>query len=156
MNVHHIFLWLDHSGLANVIRSSTWAFAALEVVHLLGLTLLLGSIAVLDLRLLGVGLKDQTVTEIALDTSPWTMIGLGTVTVTGIIMAVAEANRLYDSGPFLIKMVLFVLAVTLTFTFHRGVTKSPPPSAGAALRGGIVSLLLWFGVGFAGRAIAFF
>ena len=155
MNLHHIFLWLDHSALAALIRNSTWAFAALEVVHLLGLTLLLGSIAVLDLRLLGGGLRDQTVTEIALDTSPWTMIGLGMVTVTGIVMAVAEANRLYESGPFFIKMVLFVLAVILTFTFHRGLTKSEP-SAGAALRGGIVSLLLWFGVGFAGRAIAFF
>lgn len=155
MHVHAIFLWFDHCALANVIRNSTWAFAALEVVHLLGLTLLLGSIAVLDLRLLGGGLKDQTVTEIALDTSPWTMIGLGTVTLTGVVMAVAEANRLYESGPFFIKMVLFVLAVILTFTFHRGLTKSEP-SAGAAFRGGIVSLLLWFGVGFAGRAIAFF
>jgi hypothetical protein len=155
MNVHPIFLWLDHSALATLIRNSTWAFAALEVIHLLGLTLLLGSIAVLDLRLLGGGLKDQTVSEIALDTSPWTMIGLGTVTVTGIIMAVAEANRLYESEPFFIKMVLFVLAVILTFTFHRGLTKSEP-SAGAAFRGGIISLLLWFGVGFAGRAIAFF
>lgn len=155
MTVHGIFLWLDHSALANVIRASTWAFAALEVVHLLGLTLLLGSISVLDLRLLGAGLRDQTVTEIAVDTSPWTMIGLGTVTLTGIVMAVAEANRLYESGPFTIKMVLFVLAVIFTFTFHRGLAKSEP-TAGSALRGGIVSLLLWFGVGFAGRAIAFF
>ena len=155
MNVHRIFLWFDHCALANVIRASTWAFAALEVIHLLGLTLLLGSISVLDLRLFGAGLRDQTITEIAVDTSRWTMIGLGTVTVTGIVLAVSEANRLYDSGPFLIKMILFVLAVIFTFTFHRGLTKSEP-SAGSALRGGIVSLLLWFGVGFAGRAIAFF
>jgi hypothetical protein len=155
MNVHAIFRWFDHCALATLIRDSTWAFAALEVVHLLGLTLLLGSIAVLSFRLLGGGLKDQTVMEIALDTSPWTMIGLGTVTVTGIIMAVAEANRLYDSEPFFIKMILIVLAVILTFTFNRGLTKAEP-SAGAALGGGIASLLLWFGVGFAGRAIAFF
>jgi hypothetical protein len=155
MKLHAIFLWFDHSALANVIRDSTWAFAALEVVHLLGLTLLLGSIAVLDLRLLGGGLKDQSVTEIALDTSPWTMIGLATVTLTGIVMAVAEANRLYGSGPFFIKMLLFALAVILTFTFHRKITRSEPTAA-AAFWGGLASLVLWFGVGFAGRAIAFF
>jgi hypothetical protein len=155
MNLHPIFLWLDHSALANIVRESTWAFAALEVIHLFGLTLLLGSISVLDLRLLGGGLRDQTVSEIALDITPWTMIGLGTVVATGLVLATAEANRLYESGPFLIKMILFALAVTFTFTFQRGLTKSEP-SHGAALRGGIVSLLLWFGVGFAGRAIAFF
>jgi hypothetical protein len=155
MNIHGIFLWLDHSALSNVVRESTWAFAALEVIHLFGLTLLLGSISVLDLRLLGGGLRDQTISEIALDTTPWTMIGLGTATITGLILAVSEANRLYDSGPFMIKMALFVLAVVFTFTFQRRLTRSEP-SAGAALRGGIISLLLWFGVGFAGRAIAFF
>ena len=155
MNLHPIFLWLDHSALANVVRASTWAFAALEVVHLFGLTLLLGSISVLALRLLGGGLRDQTISEIALDTTPWTLIGLGTVTLTGIVLAVAEANRLYESGPFLVKMILFALAVLYTFTFQRRLTKFEPSHA-AALGGGIVSLLLWFGVGFAGRAIAFF
>lgn len=155
MNLHPVFLWLDHSALANLVRASTWAFAALEVIHLFGLTLLLGSISVLDLRLLGGGLRDQSISEIALDVTPWTMIGLGTVTVTGVILATAEAGRLYESGPFLIKMILFALAVVFTFTFQRGLAKSEP-SRGAAVRGGIISLLLWFGVGFAGRAIAFF
>ena len=83
------------------------------------------------------------------------MIGLATSAFSGIILAVSEANRLYDSDPFLIKMILFILAVVFTFTFNRGLSKSEP-SRGAALLGGIVSLLLWFGVGFAGRAIAFF
>jgi len=155
MSLHHIFVWLDHSALANLVRASTWAFALLEVIHLLGLTLLLGSISVLDLRLLGAGLCDQSISEIAEDTSRWTMIGLGTVTLTGVVLATAEATRLYESGPFLIKMILFALAVIFTFTFHRGLLKREP-SARAAARGGIISLLLWFGVGFAGRAIAFF
>jgi hypothetical protein len=155
MTVHHIFLWLDHSALANLIRASTWAFAALEVVHLFGLTLLLGTLSVLDLRLLGVGLRDQSISQIASDTSPFTMIGLATSALTGVVLAVAEANRLYESGPFLIKMILFVLAVAFTFTFNRRLN-TREPSRGAALGGGIVSLLLWFGVGFAGRAIAFF
>ena len=155
MTVHDIFLWLDRSGLANIIRGSTWAFALLEVIHLLGLTLLLGTLSVLDLRLLGAGLRDQSISQIASDTSPFTIIGLVTVASSGIILAVSEANRLYDSGPFRIKMILFVLALIFTFTFHRRLN-TREPSRGAALRGGIISLILWFGVGFAGRAIAFF
>lgn len=155
MTVHGIFLWLDHSALANVIRASTWAFAFLEVIHLLGLTLLLGTLSVLDLRLLGAGLRDQSIKQIAMDTSPLTNIGLLTAAFSGIILAVSEANRLYDSGPFTIKMVLFILAVIFTFTFNRRLS-TREPSKFAALLGGVVSLLLWFGVGFAGRAIAFF
>ncbi len=155
MTVHGIFLWLDHSALANVIRASTWAFAFLEVIHLLGLTLLLGTLSVLDLRLLGGGLRDQSVSQIASDTSRFTMIGLVTSAFSGIILAVSEANRLYDSGPFTIKMVLFILAVIFTFTFQRRLN-TREPSRSAALLGGVVSLVLWFGVGFAGRAIAFF
>jgi hypothetical protein len=155
MSVHGIFLWLDQSALSNLIRNSTWAFALLEVIHLLGLTLLLGSISVLDLRLFGAGLRDQSISQVASDTSPIIMIGLATSALTGVVLAVAEANKLYYSGPFMIKMILFVLAVTFTFTFHRRLN-TREPSRGAALRGGIVSLLLWFGVGFAGRGIAFF
>jgi hypothetical protein len=155
MTVHGFFLWLDHSALATLIRASTWAFAALEVIHLFGLTLLLGTLSVLDLRLLGAGLRDQSISQIAADTSPFTMIGLATSALTGVVLAVAEANRLYESGPFLIKMILFVLAVAFTFTFNRRLN-TREPSRIAALGGGILSLLLWFGVGFAGRAIAFF
>jgi hypothetical protein len=155
MTVHDIFLWLDQSALSNLIRSSTWAFALLEVIHLLGLTLLLGAISVLDLRLLGAGLRDQSITQIASDTSPIIRIGLATSALTGVVLAVAEANKLYYSEPFIIKMILFVLAVIFTFTFHRRLN-TREPSRGAALRGGFISLILWFGVGFAGRGIAFF
>jgi hypothetical protein len=155
MTVRDIFLWLDQSALSNIIRSSTWAFALLEVIHLLGLTLLLGTLSVLDLRLFGAGLQDQSISQIASDTSPFTMIGLITVASSGIVLAVSEANKLYESVPFMIKMMLFALALIFTFTFHRRLN-THEPSRAAALRGGIVSLILWFGVGFAGRAIAFF
>ncbi len=155
MTIHGIFLWLDHSALSNIIRASTWAFALLEVVHLLGLTLLLGTLAVVDLRLFGAGLQDQSISQIASDTYPFTMIGLLTVASSGIVLAISEANRLYDSVPFMIKMILFVLALIFTFTFHRRLN-TQEPSRGAALRGGVISLFLWFGVGFAGRGIAFF
>lgn len=155
MTLHRIFIWLDQSTLANIVRGSTWMFAAFEVVHLLGLTLLLGTLVVVDLRLFGAGLRDQTISEIAAETMPWTMTGLGLVAGSGIALAVSEASRLYDSNPFMIKMVLFILAIVFTFTFHVRLNKSEPSRAFARV-GATVSLLLWFGVGFAGRAIAFF
>ena len=116
---------------------------------------MLGTLSVVDLRLFEAGLRDQSISQIAADTYPFTMVGLLTVASSGIVLAVSEANRLYDSVPFMIKMTLFVLALIFTFTFHRRLN-TQEPSRGAALRGGVISLILWFGVGFAGRGIAFF
>jgi hypothetical protein len=111
--------------------------------------------SVLDLRLMGLGLKKQTLSDVAADTYPWTLGGLIVAALSGSILFVSEAARLYDSPPFAIKITLFVIAVIFTYTFQRRMTKAAEPSGGA-LFGGIFSLFLWFGVGFAGRAIAFY
>jgi hypothetical protein len=153
--MREIFQFLDTSWLAEAVRASTWMFALVEVIHLIGITLLLGTLSVLDLRLMGLGLKAQTVSEVAEDTHPWALGGLILATVSGLILFISEALRLYDSPPFAIKITLFVLAVGFTYTFQRKMTKAAQPTGGA-LFGGILSLVLWFGVGFAGRAIAFY
>ena len=130
-------------------------FALTEVIHLIGITLLLGTLSVLDLRLMGMGLKAQTVSQVAEDTHPWSLGGLILATVSGVILAISEALRLYDSPPFTIKITLFLIAVVFTYTFQRKMTKADKVT-GAAKFGGLLSLILWFGVGFAGRAIAFY
>ena len=85
-------------------------------------------------------------------------IGLGVMVVTGILLFLSGALRYYGSGPFFVKMILFALAVLFHFTIYRRlVTTSDSTSdfhPGAKLAA-CVSLALWFGVGLAGRAIAF-
>ena len=150
-----IFQWADTLWVSEWIRASTWAFALLEVFHLFGLTVLLGTLAVVNLRLFGVGLKAPHIKDLASDAWLWTVIG-GAVTVSsGFLLFASEALKCYASGPFFIKMTLLVTALVFTFIFHKRMTQSDEPS-GASKFGACLSMALWFGVGLAGRAIAFF
>jgi hypothetical protein len=96
---------------------------------------MLGTLSVVDLRLFEAGLRDQSISQIASDTYPLTMIDLLTVALSGIVLAISEANRLYDSVPFRIKMILFVLALICIFTFHRRLNTQEPSRAPRSAEG---------------------
>jgi hypothetical protein len=154
--VLHFFHWADDSAVAAAIRGSTWVFAFIEVFHLLGLTLLLGTVVLVNLRLCGYGLQRQSLAEVASEALPWRLVGMAVTMVSGSLLFASEAMKCYDSPPFFIKMGFLFTALVFTFTLHRKLTKrsSPPPVWGKVAAG--VSLFLWFGVGLAGRAIAFY
>jgi hypothetical protein len=149
------FRWADHLWIAVFIRDSTWIFALLEVFHLFGLTLLLGTMTVVALRMCGAGLTRQTLADVASDAFPFTIAGLVVSIGSGVLLFVSEALKCYASEPFFIKMGLLFAGLLFTFTFQRRLTKAQQP-AGAAKFAAVLSLALWFGVGLAGRAIAFF
>jgi hypothetical protein len=150
-----LFRWLDHTAVALWIRDSTWAFALMEVVHLFGLTLLLGSIAVINLRLLGWGLKKQSVTDVTVDLRPWVYLGLAVSLISGTLLFVSEALKCYASDPFFIKMGLLFFALILSLGYQLRMSRGGRVPAGIKVVA-VLSLVLWFGVGLAGRAIAFF
>jgi hypothetical protein len=149
------FRWADHTGISVWIRDSTWAFALIEVFHLFGLTLLLGTLTVLNLRLFGWGLGGYPLKVVAADALPWTLIGMAVSIVSGILLFLSEAMKCYGSLPFFVKMGFLAAALVFTFTYHRSLTKSDAPPA-LSKAAACVSMMLWFGVGLAGRAIAFF
>jgi hypothetical protein len=149
------FRWADHTWIAVYIRDSTWIFALLEVFHLFGLTLLLGTMSVVALRMCNFGLTRQSLADVASDAYPFTMAGLLVSVSSGLLLFVSEALKCYASTPFFIKMGLLFAGLIFTFTFQRRLTKSDQPSA-AAKYAAALSLAMWFGVGLAGRAIAFF
>ena len=149
------FKWADSMWVSEAIRASTWAFALLEVFHLFGLTLLLGTLAVVNLRLFGAGLKAPHIKDLAADAWPWTLRAGCVTIVSGFLLFASEAMKCYASGPFFIKMTLLITALVFTFVFHKRMTQSDEPS-GASKFGACLSMALWFGVGLAGRAIAFF
>ena len=151
----HLFHWFDQSRIAVIIRDSTWAFAAIEVLHLFGLTLLLGTLIVINVRVFGWGLIRQSISEVAADVMPWTVLGLAVTIISGSLLFVSEAMKCYDSAPFFIKMGCLAAALLLTFTVNLRLTYTNRPSAGSKIAAGL-SLALWFSVGLAGRAIAFF
>jgi hypothetical protein len=127
-------------------------FPALLTAHVLGTLLLAGTISVLDLRLLGRGMRRQAVSDMAAQLLPWTWAGFALVASSGIFLLAVEAVKAYASTTFRIKIALLALAGLNTAFFHFNVyrsvkawDRSPAPPLAARLAGG-VSLLLWIGI----------
>jgi len=155
MGLHGSFMALAHSPLGHAMQTSRWAFAVVEMVHLLGLAVLGGSVLIVDLRLLGVILKGESAITISRELSRLLIGSLLVMVLSGIALLSEEAGKCYYSPAFRWKMALLAAAVIFYFTLHRqailctrrGTLKLWPRIAA------LVSLLLWLGVGVAGRAI---
>jgi hypothetical protein len=158
MNLLPLFQWLESSGIGTVVRESLWLFPVIECMHLLALGLLGGMVLVVDLRLLGLGLRAQPVAELARKIHPWMVGSLATIIGTGILLFLSEAIKCYYSPPFWYKMGLLVLAILFAFTVRRAVTLAAPDTRRPwqSRLTALVSMALWFGVGFSGRWIAFY
>ena len=152
-----LFKWFDASWVGNVIRDSRWVFPAVEAVHIVALCLLFGAILVMNLRLLGLTLKDKPIAQLARDFAPWVLVSLVIILITGVMLFSSEAMKSYASVPFQVKMVFLFAAIIFHFTVYGRVTKAregqirPIWNALAA----VVSFLLWLGVGVGGRGIGF-
>ncbi len=153
-----LFQWFEGTTIGTVVRQSLWLFPVIECVHLLSLSLLGGVLLAVDLRLMGLGLKSQPSARLARQLEPWLVGALATSIVTGISMFLSEAIKCYFSPPFLYKMILLVTATLFTFTVRRRVAVAEPGriAPGWLRLTAVVSLALWFGVGFSGRWIAFY
>ena len=157
MSLLAFFQWCEQSAIGDAIRRSSWLFPVIEAVHLLGLGLIGGAVLVVDLRLLGLGLRRQSVSQLARDAQPWLIGSLILMIITGTLLFLSEAIKCYYHPAFWMKMTSLFLAIVFTFTVQRKVTMadedrvSPLGSKVVAL----VSVLLWSGVGIGGRWIGF-
>ncbi len=157
MSLLSFFAWCDGSALGNTIRSSTYTFPILEVFHLLGLSAIGGAVLLIDMRLLGIGLRGRPVAEIARNAQPFLVGSLLVMIVSGSLLFTSEAIKCYHHEAFWFKMISLFLAILFTFTVQRKVTMAPesrvsPLSAKVV---GLVSLTLWACVGIGGRWIGF-
>jgi len=139
------------------IRDSKYGMPAVQSFHLMGLTILLTTVFVLDLRLAGFGMRDYGLCWLARQLKPWTLGAFAVVISSGLLMFLATPGKYLGSNPFRLKMVLLCLALLFHFVVLRRFT-----AADSAARPrpvdvivACLSLTLWFGVGWAGRAIAF-
>jgi hypothetical protein len=152
-----LFDWYGHSSLAHIMSDSAALIATAQIIHLIGMALLIGTIMMADLTMLGFGFKRHPVSRVARELAPWTWTGLAIMFATGPLNLASEAQRCYDSSFFWIKMGLIILAVAFHFTVHRRVTLAEPPvSASRAKLVACVSLALWFGVAVAAKFIGFY
>jgi hypothetical protein len=157
MSLLSLFGWFDSSAVGNAIRDSTWLFPAIEAFHLLGLAVIGGAILVVDLRLLGLGLRRQPVDQIARDAQPWLIGSLLAMLSSGFLLFTSEAVKCYYHDAFWVKMTSLFLAIIFTFTVRQKVAMAEPGRVGPLLNGivAVVSVTLWSGVGIGGRWIGF-
>lgn len=141
------FQAMNDSPVAKFISESLWVYPLDQAIHLLFLALFAGSILILDIRLLGFGMREQSIAKVARDSTPWVIIGLLGLVVTGIPQLIQNAMREYYSDFFWIKMYVLPVALVYTFTVRRKVAQAEEGrvSPGVQKIVGLVSLLLWFG-----------
>jgi hypothetical protein len=153
--------WLEKTPVGVAMRESMWAFDVIETVHTLGIILVAGTIMLVDLRLLGLGLRREPVSDVVSRIVPWTLSGFGLMFLTGGWLFSGEAVKLYHSPAFRIKMVLLSLAGLNALIFHLTVYRRAAEWEGMrvtplrARLAGLASLLLWIGIVAAGRSIAY-
>jgi Family of unknown function (DUF6644) len=148
------FKWLTTSALANAMNNHEWAFPVVQSLHFIGFALSIGTISIVDFRLLGLGMRRQQAAEIAADLKPWTLAGLAVMLITGPLMFSTDAVTYHYNPSFQFKMSCLMLALLFHFTLHRRAIRSDV-SPNAARLAGAMSLLLWTAVVAGGRMIAF-
>jgi Family of unknown function (DUF6644) len=152
---------LENTGIATAIREGSTLFPWIECVHVLALTLVIGSIAVVDLRLIGLTSRDRGVAEVTAAVLPITWSAFLCAVVTGVLMFSSNATTYGSNIYFRIKMALIVLAGINMGVYHlavnRGVEdwRSARTTPARARVVGALSLCLWIAVVAAGRWIGF-
>jgi len=146
---------LLQNAIADALNNTEWAFPLAECFHIPAFALSIGTIALVDLRLLGVALRREPTAKLLRDTEPWTLIGLVIVIFSGALLFLSQTQIYLVNSSFYFKIGCLLVAIVYNFTIHRKIAASPNVSPGVAKVVAIVSLLLWFGVVFGGVFIAF-
>jgi hypothetical protein len=153
--------WIHQTQLSVAIRESIWIYPILDVLHCVGVLLVAGTIVVVDLRLLGLGMRQFPVSSVVGQVLPWTFSGFAFMAFTGSLLAWSEPIRLYNSLFFPWKLLFLALACLNALLFHYGIYRRVGAWDSAALTpararfAGIVSITCWICVIAAGRAVGY-
>jgi len=151
---------LEQQPFSQAIAESTWMFPCFESIHVLAITLVVGSVAMMDLRLLGIGSRNRSVSELTSSMLPWTWSAFAVALCAGGLLFCSKASTYYNNIPFRIKMVCMLFAAVNMLVFHLVTARNisawdygkPVPAARVA---GALSLALWITIVATGRWIGF-
>lgn len=161
MDIAGLLASLESSRLATGIRNSLYLFPLIESMHVLGLTMVFGTIAIIDLRLLGLASTRRPFTTIAVDVLKWTWLAFAVTATTGLLMFITNAGSYYQNAYFRAKMALLVLSglnvlafeLTARRSIHEWDRNRAAPAAGKTIAA--LSLVVWISVIFLGRWVGF-
>src|SRR5215467_9468679 len=111
--------WLVNSPWSHAMNSAEWVFPAVQSLHFIGFAMSIGTIAIVDFRLLGFGKRYLGAAELAVDLAPWTLAGIAVMLITGPLMFSTDAVGYHLNPSFQFKMICLLLALLFHFTLHR-------------------------------------
>jgi hypothetical protein len=151
-----MFEALEHAAWVMKIAETGWLYAAISVTHYFTLFVLVGTIVLVDLRILGVAARSQAVTELADTLFPWTWTALGVALLSGFLMFTTDGGDYYPDPVFRVKMTVILLALISSVIVQRNVRRwdQAPVISGVAKLVAFVSIVLWVGAILAGVEIA--
>jgi hypothetical protein len=154
--------WVETTPVGIFVAQSAYGFNALDMIHVAAISVVFGMIALLDLRLVGVALKDYSVSGLSRQVLPWTWAAFAIAAVTGVLLFTGQAGKYSRNIAFLLKLGLMALAAANMLAFHfityRSVGKwdrgAAVPLSGKIA--GFISLLCWLAVVISGRFTAYY
>ena len=149
------FEWMGALPISQAIGASIWIYPLIQAIHLVFLALFAGAIMIVDLRLLGFGMRTKTVAEIARDARPWLIIGFVGMVSTGLPQLMQNAAREYFSEFFWYKMYLIAFGLIWLLTVRRKMIQAPETTAASKIVG-LISMAIWTGVTINARLIGLF
>lgn len=154
--------WLEQTPLSQTIQTTAWIVPTVQTVHILAIAAVMGSVLMIDLRLLGILAREQSLARVSERFRPFIWWTLPILLATGMLMIIGEPVRSLENPIFQLKMTLLIAAIAATLSYQiplgkdRAFWEVTSSRRGVARVIAVVSLLLWVGIVFAGRWIAYF
>jgi hypothetical protein len=155
--------WLGATPVSLVIQKVFWIIPTVQTIHILAISVVLASMAMFDLRLLGLAGKRNSIASLSRRFMPWLWAALIVLAVSGSILIIGEPKRALSNVFFGMKMCMLATAIIVTLGFQAilkrdlagGGSDLAPAHFGVARIVGLLSLVLWVGIAVAGRLIAY-
>ena len=161
MTLHAFCEWLAQTPVSLMIQNVSWIIPSVQSIHILCIAIVMSAVFMVDLRFLGVIGRDQPVAAYTSRFLTWIWPTLVVLLISGSILITGEPTRSLENPAFQTKMVLLILAMITTAVLQRPTAKDPAywelrPSRKLSAAGlAVLSLVLWVGIVFAGRWIAY-
>ena len=150
-----LFEWMQGTALASYFLNTTWSSPIVQCIHLVALVIFAGSVLIVDVRLLGRGVTDMSIAQVARMAQPWLIWSFVVLLLSGVPQVFSTALKQYYSPFFWWKMELLILGMIFTFTIRRRVALADAARIGTFWPKvvAVFSMVLWTGVGTWARLI---
>lgn len=156
MDINEFSNWLSATAMSQSIQTTSWAIPSIQTVHIISLALLFASALVLSLRVAGRGLMTEPLPMVAARFGGAIWILLTLLLATGLLLITAEPGRTITNPMFYAKMIMLAVAILVTLWLASAAKQPLERLSSLHALGAVVGMLLWIGIMFAGRLIAYY